>query len=146
MSDLLSPILFLMENEVEAFWCFVGFMEKLVRYLHSQKAHSHKYARMFVRGYYLFWEANSSEIEAWGTDNVQGQISKHIFAPNEGFCVYHRSNLFRNTRSFENWGIFNIYSPKWRWLAVDIYWAAKRRGKYPPLATDTEVNSCFSIY
>lgn len=29
MSDLLSPILFLMENEVEAFWCFVGFMEKL---------------------------------------------------------------------------------------------------------------------
>ncbi|PFX32122.1 TBC1 domain family member 15 [Stylophora pistillata] len=29
MSDLLSPILFLMEDEVEAFWCFVGFMEKL---------------------------------------------------------------------------------------------------------------------
>ena len=42
--------------------------------------------------------------------------------------------------------IFNNYSPKWRWLAVDIYRAAKRRGKYPPLATDTEVNSCFSIY
>ena len=29
---------------------------------------------------------------------------------------------------------------------VDIYWAAKRRGKYPPLATNTEMNSCFSIY
>ncbi|KAL9984661.1 hypothetical protein ACROYT_G006982 [Oculina patagonica] len=29
MSDLLSPILFLMEDEVEAFWCFVGFMEKM---------------------------------------------------------------------------------------------------------------------
>lgn len=29
MSDLLSPILVVMENEVEAFWCFVGFMEKL---------------------------------------------------------------------------------------------------------------------
>ena len=42
--------------------------------------------------------------------------------------------------------IFNNYSPKWRWLAVDIYRAAKRRGKYPTLATDTEVNSCFSIY
>jgi len=39
MSDLLSPILFLMEDEVEAFWCFAGFMEKLVRNLHSQKAH-----------------------------------------------------------------------------------------------------------
>ena len=30
------------------------------------------------------------------------------------------------------------YPPKWRWLAVDIYRAAKRWGKYPPLATDTE--------
>ena len=42
--------------------------------------------------------------------------------------------------------MFNNYSPKWRWLAVDIYRAAERRGKYPTLATDTEVNSCFSIY
>ena len=42
--------------------------------------------------------------------------------------------------------IVNNYSPKWRWLAVDIYRAAKRRGKYPQLAIDTEVNSCFSIY
>lgn len=29
MSDLLSPILCLMENEVDAFWCFVGFMDKV---------------------------------------------------------------------------------------------------------------------
>ena len=42
--------------------------------------------------------------------------------------------------------IINNYLPKWRWLAADIYRAAKRRGKYPTLATDTEVNSCFSIY
>ena len=64
--------------------------------------------------------------------------------------------------------IFNNYSPKWWWLVVDIYRAAKRRGKYQPLwnanydredkdytkwrgkyqplATHTEVNSCFSIY
>ena len=28
---------------------------------------------------------------------------------------------------------------------MDIYRAAKRRGKYPPLFTDTEVNNCFSI-
>ena len=41
--------------------------------------------------------------------------------------------------------IINNYSPKWRWL-VDICQAAKRRGKYPPLTTDTEVNGCFSIY
>ena len=29
MSDLLSPILFVMQNEVDAFWCFVKFMEKV---------------------------------------------------------------------------------------------------------------------
>ena len=46
----------------------------------------------------------------------------------------------------DNLVIVNNYSPKWRWLVVDIYRAAKRRGKYPALATDTEVNSCFSIY
>ena len=31
----------------------------------------------------------------------------------------------------------NNYSPKCRWLAVDIYRAAKQRRKYSPLATDT---------
>uniref|UniRef100_A0A0B6ZN35 TBC1 domain family member 15 n=1 Tax=Arion vulgaris TaxID=1028688 RepID=A0A0B6ZN35_9EUPU len=29
MSDILSPILVVMENEVEAFWCFVGAMERI---------------------------------------------------------------------------------------------------------------------
>lgn len=30
MSDLLAPILHLMQSEVDAFWCFVGFMNRLV--------------------------------------------------------------------------------------------------------------------
>ena len=30
MSDLLSPILFVMDDEADAFWCFVGFMEMVV--------------------------------------------------------------------------------------------------------------------
>lgn len=30
MSDLLAPILVMMENEVDAFWCFAGFMEIIV--------------------------------------------------------------------------------------------------------------------
>lgn len=30
MSDLLSPILCVMDNEVEAFWCFVSFMDQMV--------------------------------------------------------------------------------------------------------------------
>nr|XP_022906269.1 TBC1 domain family member 15-like isoform X2 [Onthophagus taurus] len=29
MSDLLSPILYLMQSEIDAFWCFAGFMEKV---------------------------------------------------------------------------------------------------------------------
>ena len=29
MSDLLSPILYVMQNEVDAFWCFVGFMDRV---------------------------------------------------------------------------------------------------------------------
>uniref|UniRef100_A0A8C7N6I2 TBC1 domain family member 15 n=1 Tax=Oncorhynchus kisutch TaxID=8019 RepID=A0A8C7N6I2_ONCKI len=31
MSDLLSPILYVMEDEVDAFWCFVSFMDQMVR-------------------------------------------------------------------------------------------------------------------
>ena len=54
-----------------------------------------KYARIFVLGHYLFLEAHSfpratlSE-NCWllGTDNVRGQISKHIFAPNGDYCLY----------------------------------------------------------
>ena len=45
-----------------------------------------------------------------------------------------------------DYNLINNYSLKWRRLAVDVYRAAKRLGKYPTLATDTEVNSCFSIY
>jgi hypothetical protein len=29
MSDLLAPILYVMQNEVDAFWCFVGFMDRV---------------------------------------------------------------------------------------------------------------------
>ena len=62
-----------------------------------------KYARIFVRGHYLFRVKKNCELR--GTDNVQGQISEHIFAPNGGYCLYYPSNLLRNARSFENWGI-----------------------------------------
>lgn len=30
MSDLLSPILYVMENEVDAFWCFALYMDQMV--------------------------------------------------------------------------------------------------------------------
>ena len=53
-----------------------------------------KYARVFVLGHYLFLEAHSfpraslsENCSLLGTDNVRGQISEHIFAPNEGYCL-----------------------------------------------------------
>jgi len=35
----------------------------------------------------------------------EGVYLLNIFAPNGGYCVYYPSNLFRNERCFENWGI-----------------------------------------
>jgi hypothetical protein len=32
MSDLLAPIMVIMDNEVDSFWCFAGFMDKIVNY------------------------------------------------------------------------------------------------------------------
>ena len=66
----------------------------------------------------------------------------------ENRVLAHLTRLDQSRASESIWWIMNKnnYSPKWRWLVVDIYRAAKRRGKYPTQATDTEVNSCFSIY
>ena len=87
---------------------------KIGEYINNSRHLARKYARIFVRGHYLFREANSfprakleENCELRGTDNVQGQISEHIFARNGDYCLYYPSNLFRNARSFENWGIFS---------------------------------------
>ena len=90
---------------------------KIGGYINNSLNLARKYARIFVRGHYLFREGNSfprakleENCELRGTDNVQGQISEHIFAPNGDYRVYHPSNLLRNARSFENWGIFSDIS------------------------------------
>ncbi|CAH2277904.1 TBC1 domain family member 15 isoform X2 [Pelobates cultripes] len=36
MSDLLSPVLYVMENEVDAFWCFVSFMDQMHKNFEEQ--------------------------------------------------------------------------------------------------------------
>lgn len=38
MSDLLSPILYLVDDEAASFWCFVGFMEKVFRNFDEDQA------------------------------------------------------------------------------------------------------------
>ena len=79
---------------------------KIGEYINNSRHLARKYARIFVRGHYLFREANSfptakpeENCELRGTDNVQGQISEHIFAPNGDYCLYYPSNLFIATRA-----------------------------------------------
>ena len=63
-------------------------------YINNSLHLARKYASIFVRGHYLFLEENSfpraqleENCELRGTDNVQGQISWHIFMPNGVHCV-----------------------------------------------------------
>ena len=58
------------------------------------------------------------------------------------------AQIFRVTIVYlkENSKIIYNYPPKGRWIVVHIYRDAKRRGIYPPLFTDPEGDSCFSIY
>ena len=112
---------------VRVFFIFLGGGERgggggggvfIAKLFHSVLAgyinNNRKYARIFVRGHYLFRGANnfpetllSENCELRGTDNVQGQISEHIFASHGDYCLYYSLNLFRNSLSFENWGIFS---------------------------------------
>ena len=48
------------------------------------------------------------ELRPWshlGTDNVRGQISVHVFAPNEGYCLYIATEKKNNfgLNQFNNW-------------------------------------------
>ena len=59
---------------------------KTGEYINNSLHLARKYAQIFVRGHYLFREANSfsraklkENCELRGADNVQGQISTHIF-------------------------------------------------------------------
>ena len=65
---------------------------KSCRFQANSRHLARKYARIFVRVHYLFREANSfprleENCELPGTDNVQGQISAHIFAPNGDYLT-----------------------------------------------------------
>ena len=63
-------------------------------YINNSLHLARKYAQIFVRRHYLFREANS---ELRGTDNVQGQISEHIFAAKLRL-------LCSLSIGFKNWG------------------------------------------
>ena len=60
-----------------------------------------KHARIFVPGHYLFRDiiCTRGKCELQGADNVQGQISEHIFPPNGGYWVYYAHEIFFVTRA-----------------------------------------------
>ena len=69
----------------------------------SRNAQATNWIEVTETNHYLLREANSfaraklkENCGLRGTDNVQGQISEHIFAPNEGYClcICYRSNLY----------------------------------------------------
>ena len=83
--------------------------------------HENMLGYYFVRGHYLFREANSfpkaqleENCELQGTDNAQGQISELILAPMGAF--------FLNMQSFEMWGYLTIIHQSevgWRWIFTE---------------------------
>ena len=65
-----------------------------------------KYARIFVLGHYLFLEAHSfpqalllENCSLLRTDNVRAHVSEHIFAPNEGYCLFIHSSTHQTKKS-----------------------------------------------
>ena len=93
---------------------------KFGEYINNSLHLARKYARIFVRGHYLFRVVNSfpraqleENCELRGTDNVQGQISEHIFAPNGGYCLYYPSNLLRNILGYSPFPSFIARERKW---------------------------------
>ena len=59
-------------------------------------------SKQFSKSVQLWLEENC---ELCGTDNIQGQISDHIFMQNGAYCLCYRSTIFCNIHSYENFGI-----------------------------------------
>ena len=91
---------------------FIGLA--IMVYINNSRHLARKYALIFVRGHYLFREANSfprakleESCELRGTDNVQGQISEHIFAPNGDYCLFILQIFFATRAVLKIRGIFS---------------------------------------
>ena len=85
---------------------YLRYSANLVRYINNKLLWARKYARIVVRGYYLFREANScpraslsGNCSLLGTDNVQGQLFVHISSPKVVYCLYCPSNISSHSES-----------------------------------------------
>ena len=88
-----------------------------------------KYARIFVLGHYLFLEAHSfpraslsENCSLLGTDNLRGQISVNIFAPNGDYCLY--NHHARSLLSLRRGKVLPVESPL---TATSFYFAPTLR-------------------
>ena len=72
--------------------------------------------------------------------SIHMQISGRVFS---GLKTCRSKSIIENV--VDKSIIYN-YPPKGRWIVMGIYRDSKRRGIYPPLFTDPEGDSCFSIY
>ena len=78
---------------------------KIGEFINNSRHLARKHARIFVRGHNLFREEEQI-------------MSKNKYRAYFRPKLYYPSNLSSNARNFENWGIFNNYSPKWRWIVA----------------------------
>ncbi|XP_076840305.1 TBC1 domain family member 15 isoform X2 [Brachyhypopomus gauderio] len=67
MSDLLSPVLYVLENEVDAFWCFVSFMDQMhenfeeqMQGMKAQLVHLSTLLRLLDLAFWNYLEAQDS--------------------------------------------------------------------------------------
>ena len=92
----LTIVIFTRSSQISAnlYFCHPVLQAKGRPYINGNLHLARKHTRVFVRGQYLFREANSfpramleENCELRGTDGVQGEISYHIFTPTRGYCV-----------------------------------------------------------
>ena len=87
-------------------------------------------------GHYLFLEAHSfpraslsENCSLLGTDNVRGQISEHIFAQNEGYCLFIKfstsDNAFRVFWLVRSILVISSYTLVWPYMVNDRLSVAK---------------------
>ena len=94
MSDLLSPILLLMEDEVDTFWCFCGLMDQeannfeiMQHFMRRQLANLGALVRYFYPHFYQYLGKTATNLDLRKKiySSTQTPLSLLIFL---GFCTF----------------------------------------------------------
>ncbi|XP_057692288.1 TBC1 domain family member 15 isoform X2 [Corythoichthys intestinalis] len=124
MSDLLSPIVFVLESEADAFWCFVSFMEQLVS---GRRARPTGAALFFLPRSPLLQHRNFEE-QMQGMKAQLIQLSSLLRLLDPSFCNYLESQdsgylyfcfrwlLIRFKREFAFHDVLRLWEVMWTGL------------------------------